>query len=89
MYEVHHWGVPIYDFSCESCGEVFEELARADELPPCPSCGAPEPRRLISQVSPPARIGLRGAAARRSDATRRAREERKREQRAAKRDGGG
>lgn len=90
MYEVHHSGVPIYEFSCESCGTVFEELARGDELPVCPSCGAGEPRRLLSQVAPVPRVGLRGAAARRSDATRRAREERKREERAARRqpDGG-
>lgn len=88
MYEVHHWGMPIYDFECDACGARFEELARADELPPCPECGAPEPRRLLSQVSPTPRIGLRGAAARRSDATRRAREESKREQRAARRDQG-
>ena len=79
--------MPIYDFECESCGTVFEELTRIGELPPCPKCGA-EPRRLLSQVSPTPRIGLRGAAARKSDATRRAREEKKREQRAAKRDGG-
>jgi putative FmdB family regulatory protein len=88
MYEVHHWGMPIYDFACDACGTTFEELSRPDELPPCPSCGAPEPRRLLSQVSPPPRIGLKGAAARRSDATRRAREERKREERAAKRERG-
>ena len=78
--------MPIYDFACESCGTVFEELTRMGELPPCPNCGAPEPRRLLSQVAPTPRIGLRGAEARRSDATRKAREERKREQRAAKRE---
>ncbi len=50
------------------------------------SCGATEARRLLSQVAAPARIGLRGVAARRSDATRKAREERKREERAAKRE---
>ena len=81
MYEVHHWGVPIYDFRCESCGTTFEELVRGDELPPCPSCGAAGPRRLLSQVAPTPRIGLRGAAARKSDAERRVREERKREAR--------
>jgi putative FmdB family regulatory protein len=81
--------VPIYDFECAECGTRFEELTRADELPPCPECGSPEPRRLLSQVSPTPRIGLRGGAARKSDATRRAREERKREQRAAKREQGG
>jgi putative FmdB family regulatory protein len=77
----HDWGVPIYDFRCDGCGAEFEELVRAQETPVCPRCGAPEPRRVLSQVSPPARIGLRGAAARRSDSTRRAREERKREER--------
>jgi putative FmdB family regulatory protein len=78
--------VPIYDFTCEACGATFEELVRGHEQPRCPSCGAPEPRRLLSRVSPTPRIGLRGADARRSDTTRRVREERKREQRAAKRE---
>jgi putative FmdB family regulatory protein len=88
MYEGHNARMPIYDFECQSCGHRFEELTRASELPPCPECGAPEPRKLLSQVSPSPRIGLRGASARKSDATRRAREEKKREKRAAKRDGG-
>jgi putative FmdB family regulatory protein len=79
--------VPIYDFRCEACGAEFEELVRGGEEPACPACGAAGPRRLLSQVSPPARIGLRGAAARRSDATRRAREESKREERATRREG--
>jgi putative FmdB family regulatory protein len=83
---VHHWGVPIYEFTCNACGSTFEELARADELPPCPSCGAPEPTRLLSQVAPTPRIGQRGAAAKRSDSTRQVREERKREERATKRE---
>lgn len=78
--------MPIYDFRCDSCGTEFEELVRATETPPCPSCGAADPRRLLSQVSPPQRIGLRGMEAKRSDATRGAREERKREERAARRD---
>ena len=81
----HHLRVPIYEFLCDACGNGFEELTRADELPRCPDCGHPEPRRLLSQVSPVPRIGLRGAAARKSDATRRAREEKKREARANKR----
>lgn len=74
--------MPIYDFECESCGHRFEELTPADSKPPCPECGAAEPRKLLSQVSPSPRIGLRGAAARKSDAARRAREEKKREKRA-------
>jgi hypothetical protein len=55
-------------------------------VPPCPECGSPGPRRLLSQVAPTPRIGLRGAEAKRSDATRKAREERKREQRATRRE---
>ncbi len=82
----HHCGVPIYDFRCDACGADFEELVRAGETPACPSCGAADPRRLISQVSPPSRVGLRGAAARRSDATRKARDEGKREERANRRE---
>ena len=78
--------MPIYDFLCEACGATFEELVRGDAVPVCPRCGAGRPRRLLSQVAPPLRIGLRGAAARRSDATRSAREERKREERAARRE---
>ena len=80
--------MPIYEFHCDECGSGFEELTRAGELPRCPDCGHPEPRRVLSQVSPVPRIGLRGAAARKSDATRRAREEKKREARTKKRDGG-
>jgi putative FmdB family regulatory protein len=86
MYEVHYWGVPIYEFTCDACGTVFEELVRGEALPPCPNCGAADPQRLLSQVSPNPRTGLRGAAAKRSDDTRRVREEKKREQRATKRE---
>ena len=77
--------MPIYEFECQACGNAFDELARTDELPPCPECGAAEPRRLLSQVAPSPRIGLSGADARRSDATRKAREARKREERAGRR----
>ncbi|HWH44472.1 MAG TPA: zinc ribbon domain-containing protein [Thermoleophilaceae bacterium] len=71
--------MPIHDFSCEACGGRFEELVRPDELPPCPACGSDAVVRLVSQVSPPARVGLRGAAARRSEAARREQRERRRE----------
>ena len=77
--------MPVYEFRCRSCAAVFEELVRVDELPTCPACGAPDPERLLSQVSPVLKFGLRGAEARRSNAIRRAREEQRREQRAVRR----
>jgi putative FmdB family regulatory protein len=71
--------VPIFDFECGSCGEQFEELVRPGQEPVCPACCAPDAKRLFSPISPPARLGLRGAEARKSDATRKSREERRRE----------
>ena len=50
---------------------------------PCPECGRAETEKLFSPISRPLKFGLRGAAARRSNALRRAREQRRREQRAA------
>ncbi len=71
--------MPIYDFQCDSCGEQFEELARIDETPACPACGSAATQRLLSPIAPPHKFGLRGGDARRSDATRKSREERRRE----------
>jgi len=80
--------VPTYDFACDACGGEFEGFAEPGGTAPCPACGDPgRVRRLWRPIAPPARIGLRGLAARRSDAARRAREERRREQRAQKRSG--
>lgn len=74
--------MPLYDFRCSSCGEQFEELVSPTTSPPCPSCGAPDPERLLGSFAGPFTVGLRGAEARRSDAVRRAREEQRRERRA-------
>ena len=44
--------MPIYEFRCESCDAVFEQIrpiGAADEEP-CPECGA-RARRLISRSS--------------------------------------
>jgi putative FmdB family regulatory protein len=64
--------MPIYEFECEECGVVFEELLpRSDSpLPACPGCGAEgSGRRLMSEISPPGRQP-RGAKVR-SDESRR------------------
>jgi putative FmdB family regulatory protein len=65
--------MPIYEFECAQCGERFEELAAAEEVPPCPACGAAGARRLLSAVAPPSRQP-RGAAVRSDESRRRERE---------------
>jgi putative FmdB family regulatory protein len=70
--------VPLYDFACEACGAEFEAQAPAGETTACTACGSRDTRRLFRPIAPPAKIGLRGAAARRSNAQRAAREERRR-----------
>jgi putative FmdB family regulatory protein len=79
----HHFGVPIYEFDCLSCGAVFEELTKAEATPECPSCGGIDVDRRISLVAPTPRIGLRGGDARRSEARRRDSRERAAERRRA------
>jgi putative FmdB family regulatory protein len=78
--------VPLYEFRCRHCGVRFEALTAPTEAPPCPNCKAAAANRLFSPISRPLKLGLRGAAARRSNALRRAREERRREERAKRRD---
>jgi putative FmdB family regulatory protein len=82
--------MPLYDFGCDACDERFEAWARPGERPACPACGAPRTRRLYTPISPPPKLGLRGRAARESDARRaereRHRKERFREQRRRRRE---
>jgi putative FmdB family regulatory protein len=66
--------VPIYEFECEGCGAVFEELVAASATAvPCPECGSGRTRRLMSAVSPPGRLP-RGAGVRSDESRRRERE---------------
>lgn len=74
--------MPLFDLRCEKCGASFEELVTGERLPVCPECGADEVKRLYSPISPPAKIGLRGAAAKRSDTRRAERESARKERRA-------
>ena len=53
--------MPIYEYQCPDCGEVFSHLWRtvrdADAAaasamtPVCPACGEPQTQRIISQVT--------------------------------------
>lgn len=72
--------MPLYDFRCPHCTAEFEAVTSPGADAVCPSCGAADAKRLWRPIAPPARIGLRGLAAQRSNDARRAREERKREQ---------
>ncbi|MEO8966618.1 MAG: zinc ribbon domain-containing protein [Solirubrobacteraceae bacterium] len=78
--------MPIYDFACPACSEQFEALVATAEIPPCPACANPNPRRLFSPLAAAPRAGLRGADARRSNTLRHSRDERLREGFAAKRE---
>lgn len=45
--------MPIYEYECPKCGQVFEEWGKASEAhkeEPCPKCGALSPR-VISRTS--------------------------------------
>ena len=79
--------MPLYDFECTECGERFEELvASSGPAPPCPTCGALDPARLLGSFAGPFKIGRYGQAARRSNAVRAAREEQRRERKAQRRE---
>ncbi|MDE5879988.1 MAG: zinc ribbon domain-containing protein [Desulfovibrio sp.] len=45
--------MPIYEYQCPKCGNVFEEWVKASEAhkeEPCPKCGTPSPR-IMSRTS--------------------------------------
>lgn len=71
--------MPLYDFRCHACGATFEERTPADARARCPSCGAEETERLLSPFAGPFTVAPRGLAARRSNDSRRIREEQRQE----------
>ena len=42
--------MPIYEYSCEACGEHLEKLQKLSDPPLeiCPKCGEPKLKKLIS-----------------------------------------
>ena len=40
--------MPIYEYSCQECGNEFEALVRGEAQPSCPACGAVALERLFS-----------------------------------------
>jgi len=84
--------MPLYDFRCGDCNSVFEERTSSEDPPPaCPACGSGKVKRLLSPFAGPYTVMPRGMAAKRSDATRKDREDQRAERKAnrqAQRDNG-
>ena len=66
--------MPLYDFRCDDCDNVFDALAKAGVVVACPSCESEKTTRLWSPVSPALKLEVRGRAARESNARRAERE---------------
>lgn len=78
--------MPLYEFVCDGCGAPFEVIMPAGATAPCPACGNERVNRVFSPIAEaPLPVGLRGRAARESDARRSEREAAKKERFAAER----
>jgi putative FmdB family regulatory protein len=55
--------MPLYEYSCQQCGEQSELLVKASGEANCPKCGSAKMRRLLSIVAAPSR-GTAGAGER-------------------------
>jgi len=63
--------MPIYEYSCKSCGTVFETLVRGSDAPVCAACGSADLDRIFSMLavsSDDTRARALGAAKRRDAA---------------------
>ncbi len=70
--------MPLFDFECRACGNVFETLVSSPSDPaPCPECASAEVERLFSPIAAGRKVGMTGSDARRSDTARRVREEKR------------
>jgi putative FmdB family regulatory protein len=52
--------MPLYEYECQTCDHVFEELVRGDEPVSCPKCHS---RKLEKLISVPAKPQSDGGAA--------------------------
>lgn len=46
--------MPVYEYRCNHCGQVFEKMVRwseADRLPECPACLSDDTRKQISSFA--------------------------------------
>lgn len=61
--------MPIYDYSCQACGERFEALVRGAEKASCPACSSLDLQKHLSlpALHTESTHGLAMAAAKRRD----------------------
>ncbi len=53
--------MPLFEFSCTSCNQSFEELVRSSEAIPevsCPVCGSSEIKKKMPRIA--SRLGVTG-----------------------------
>ncbi len=46
--------MPLYEYRCKACGEVFEKMVRwseADRSPACPNCQSQETQKKVSHIA--------------------------------------
>jgi putative FmdB family regulatory protein len=43
--------MPLHDFRCRGCGQLFEALVRTGTTPMCPSCGSADLEQLLSSFA--------------------------------------
>jgi putative FmdB family regulatory protein len=55
--------MPLFDFRCRSCGQVFEALVRAGSTPTCPDCQGVDLERLLATFAVRSAERSRAAAA--------------------------
>ncbi|MBI2825563.1 MAG: zinc ribbon domain-containing protein [Planctomycetia bacterium] len=51
--------MPLYEYSCQACGDRFELLVRSAEKPACPECGS---ARLERHLGVPAAHVAKGGS---------------------------
>ena len=47
--------MPLYEYTCEECGNQSEQLVTNGAKPNCPDCGSPKLTKLFSIVAAPNR----------------------------------
>jgi len=45
--------MPMFEYRCEDCGQVFELLVRSSTVPACPHCGSAALQKCVTAPSAP------------------------------------